>query len=166
MKKFVCGGMLALALCASIRAETLNHAPTGLHLNVPAGWEQKADGDLLVLNNPADDVVVLVFVGTDGTGKDFVLHVVKELEHLVKNPHVTKGPQTEKVNNLTQDYIEGTGTLLEADKWIPKGEKSGETVDWDLTLATGGKEPLVIVAFGKLHDNQKILSAIYASIKK
>ena len=166
MKQVVICGVMALVLSACVRAETLEHGPTGLHLNVPAGWEHKVDGDLLVVSNPAGDVVLLVFVGTDGSGKDFVQHIVKELEHLVKNPVVTKGPNTEKVNNLTQDYIEGTGKLLETDKWIPKGEKAGETVDWDLTLATGGKEPLVVAAFGKLHDNQKVLEAVYASIKK
>ena len=107
-----------------------------------------------------------MFVGSDNSAKDFIEHIVKELEHLVKDPKVSKGPKTEKVNNLTQDYIEGTGSLLDTDKWIPHGEKGGQSVDWDLTLVTGAKAPMVVIAFGNLAANQKTLDALYRSIKK
>jgi hypothetical protein len=166
MNRIIAGCLLSLVLAAGVRAETLEHVQTGLHLDVPAGWVHQAEGDLLLINNPADDVVLIVFVATDASAKEFVDHLIKELEHFVKNPKVTKGPKTEKVNNLTQDYIEGTGTLLEEDKWIPKGEKAGESVDWDLTLVTGSKLPMVVIAFGKLADNQKAIDAVYHSIKK
>ena len=161
---FVC--LLALVIGTGVRAETLEHPESGLKFDVPKGWEHSTEGDLLLATNPADDVVLIVLVATDETSKDFIDHLTKELDHLVKKPKVTKGPTTEKINNLTQSYVEGTGELLDTDKWIPKGEKSGQTVDWDVTLVLGGKKPMVVVAFGKLADNQKTIDAVYRSISK
>ncbi len=166
MKNVLVCCLFAVLLSAGVRAETLEHPQAGLKLDVPAGWEHHVDGDLLIASNPNDDVVLIIYAATDGTAKDFITHIATEMEHLIKNPKVTKGPKTEKVNTLTQDYLEGTGALLEGDKWIPKGEKAGESVDWDLTLVTGAKAPLVVVAFGKLADNQKVIDAVYRSIKK
>jgi hypothetical protein len=166
MRRFTAVCLLALLVCTGIRAETLEHTDTGLKFDVPKGWQHATEGDLLVISNPDDDVVMIALVAEDATAKDFIDHLDKELGHMVKNPKVTKGPTAEKVNNLTQSYVEGKGTLLNTDKWIPKGEKAEETVEWHMTLVLGGKTPLVIIAFGKLADNQKAIEAVYRSIKK
>jgi hypothetical protein len=166
MNKLLTVCLLAMVISTGLRAESLEHPDSGLKIDVPKGWAHDTAEDLLVITNPDDDVVMLVLAASDDTAKAFVDHIDKELDHLMKNPKVTKGPTEEKGNGLTQSYIEGTGVLLDTDKWLPKGEKGGENVEWHLTLVTGGKIPLVVIAFGKLADNKKAIDTIYRSIKK
>jgi len=163
-------GILALLFASvvslSIRAETIEHKDAGLQFDIPEGWKTEQAEDLLIANNEAGDLVVVIFVAKADNAKEFIDGMGAELGKLISDAEVTSGPKEETINELTQEYVEGTGKYADTDKFIPKGEAKDTEIDWHMTVVVGGKKILVAIAFGKLADDGEKVAALYNSIKK
>ncbi|HYF49064.1 MAG TPA: hypothetical protein VEJ63_06650 [Planctomycetota bacterium] len=153
----------ASVLTLSAQAETLQHAESGLQFDVPDGWKHESAEDLLVATNGDGDLVVLIFVAKADSAEEFLKGMGEELGKIIKDAKITEGPKEEKINELTQEFIEGTGKPVGRKA---KGEEDAAEVDWHMTVVHGGKKLMVAVAFGNLTDDGEKVAALYNSIKK
>lgn len=153
--------MVVLGVAVTVQAEPYKHKASGLQFNLPKGWKcaEKQDGQIIIQN--ADKTVHLVGGVIDKkTAKEIFDNVDKFLATLEgwKEVKVTDGPKKEKVNDLQQAWFEGTATVKDDGKDLK--------IEWDLTVVSGGKNPLFLVGMGQLDKNEKVYEKFFESIKK
>lgn len=139
---------------AEAPSDAYTHPESGLEFKIPGRWKVETEGDLMTATHPSGELAVVLFVASEEDAETFFSEIAGELDRFIKNVQFTRDPTEERVNNLTQVYVEGTGTV------------DGESIDFDLTYVLGGRKPMVAVAIGKIDANQKAVTDIYRSIKK
>lgn len=72
---------------------------------------------------------------------------------------VADGPEKETVNGLEQAWYEGTATCK-------NDNGKAESIEWDMTIVSGGKDILFLVGMGKLDDNEEVYEEFFESITK
>ena len=156
-----------LFACSALHAETLTHEEAGLEFTIPDDWGKEQEGDFLLVKTKAEDVVMCFMVGKEAEAAEFLKALGTELDKIMSDVKLdSKEAKQEEGNGLHFTYVEGTGKIKNNEKFIPKGTKAEEEVQWDMTLVTGGKKLLAIVSFGKLDDNSAALTKVWNSIKK
>lgn len=146
---------LALLLAAPASAEVFSHADAGVEFDVPAKWKVEQDGDAMMAMSPKEDAFIIFSVMKGKEVKQFLAGIDKELASWMNNIKVTTDATTEKVNALTQHYMEGTGVLTDG----------GVDVHWDLTLVEGAKKPMFVLAVGANLDGDQV-KKVYSSIRR
>jgi hypothetical protein len=170
MVKLLRSAVLCLAFVfgsVALHAETLTHEEAGLEFTVPDDWGKEQEGDFLLIKTKGEDVVMCFMVGKEAEAAEFLKALGTELDKIMSDVKLdSKEPKHEEANGLHFSYVEGTGKIKNNEKFIPKGKKAEEAVQWDMTMVTGGKKLLAIVSFGKLDDNEAALKKVWDSIKK
>lgn len=132
----------------------MTHAESGLQFTLPEGWKQSQDGNALAAEN-ADGSIVMLFLVTDQKDvKEVSEGIGSIVDETLDKVEVTEDPKEEEINGLTQVWAEGTG------------EYKGEAQDWDISVVVGAKKPMVVLAMGKIGDNEDEINGVYNSIKK
>ncbi|MCB1052902.1 MAG: hypothetical protein H6510_08455 [Acidobacteria bacterium] len=134
--------------------EEFTHQATGIKFTLPAGWSYEQSGDHFEASSPDESVVLLFFAGKHSETEAAMQEAANILDLIMSDAAVTKEATHEKVNNLDQVYLEGTGNV------------EGETIDWDLTMVYGGSSSLAVVALGDIDGMQDTINHIYGSIHK
>ena len=159
--------LMVFGVCSTLRAETLTHPEAALEFTIPDSWSKEQDGDYLVVKNKDEDIVMCFMVGKEAEAAEFMKALGTELDKLLSDAKLdSHEAKHEDVNDVHMTYVTGTGKIKSNEKFIPKGKKADDEVQWDMTLVTGGKKLLAIVTFGKLDDNEAAMSKIWQSIKK
>jgi len=144
----------SLLVLSSFAQETFTHEGSGLQFTLPAGWTYTSAGDHFEAASPDEEVYLLFFVGRDGEAAAAIDAVVEELSGIIHNPTISSEYTEEKVNGLTQVYVEGDGLV------------DGDRIDWDLSLIEGSRKSMVVVAFGAIEENHSTIQRIYRSIRE
>ncbi len=148
-----CLTVLILLLVVPVSADWLTHESTGLELWIPDDWDYEYDGDLLLIQESDQDLLLVVLVSDAGTIEAFTDEMVSLLERYVANPEVTERAEAIEVNGLAHYYMEGTG------------EFEGEAIDWDLTFVVGARKGMVLIGVGDIETHQETLDRIYNSVR-
>lgn len=150
-------GMLAMMIAVTLplfAQETFTHEDSGLSFTLPGGWTYTQEGDHFEAASEDDEVSLLFFVGQGNDVPEMIDAIMDELADIIQKPGVSEEYNEEKINGLTQVYVEGDGYI------------EGERIDWDLTLVLGSDSAMVIVALGEIERFQGMMDRIYNSIRE
>jgi len=151
--------LCVLALCAAWLApvsaqETFTHAESGLSFTLPAGWTYTHEGDHFEASAPDEGLSLLFFVGWGDEVEEVLEGAIDDLASVMDEASITTDPSEEEINGLLQSFVEGDGLV------------DGVRVDWDLTVVTGGRRTMAVVAIGDIEGRQGVIDRIYRSIRR
>ncbi|HEX5746635.1 MAG TPA: hypothetical protein VFZ09_10340 [Archangium sp.] len=140
-------------LAAPALAEEIIHPESGLKFVLPRGWTYSQDGDALIATN-LNGTVSMIFLVTDiDSSADLLDAISQELGDSIQDAQLTNQPVSQQSHGLTLVHAEGIGIC------------GGEACDWDLTLVTGGRKNLFMVAIGDIATNESAIHRVYDSIR-
>lgn len=146
--------IVLFAFMPFLMATTVTHNETGLKFEIPDDWSYEQEDNHFVAISPDESVILYFYVGKFEDVSDLMDNIADQLDGIIESPEIEGEPIEEKINDLTQVYIEGSGYI------------KGKTIDFDLTIVIGGAKPMLIIALGDIESMQETILDIYASVQK
>ena len=149
--------LLVAPAAAPLSAEELNHNEARVKVWIPDGWTQEADEQSLIINDPAEEVMV-VFLVVEGSKIETALDAMEqELASIVENVTSEGEPQEVELNGMPAIVLDGKGTV------------EGEAVDLGIAvLRTPADKALLVFAIAKssaVAKHEKTIEKILSGIK-
>ncbi|PIQ28594.1 hypothetical protein COW36_12520 [bacterium (Candidatus Blackallbacteria) CG17_big_fil_post_rev_8_21_14_2_50_48_46] len=142
---------------APARADWISHEGANVKLYVPDGWKQDVNGDGILVVNPQDESLMVMFWVIDGVDIKAVLDAFgPEFEKIVQDiQYQSEEPGEITINGMQAYYIQGTGQV------------EGEAADWEVAVIMADK-PLIVVSIaqkGAFNRHEATLTKMVKSIK-
>lgn len=156
--KSVLGGSLAVLFLSAtvVRAEDVNHKPSGLKFELPKGWKVKTDGDDIEITDPDDGFSIELSPTDKGDIDEVLKEIDKLIEKEIKDFKVKGEVQKVEVGGLQHVSLGGSGKH--------DGKETHVLVD----IIIGGKKPVVLTAWGPIEKEATIkeIQTFFKSIRK
>jgi hypothetical protein len=136
MKK-ISVSLIVLFSVFGLHAEWKTNKVAGIKVDVPANWKEKKNGPVLELMAPGGNLVIHMEVVQDGAADDKIRAALKKIERFHNQVVITSKtiPEIQNVNDLTIEYVEGTGIT----------KKTNKSADWAIAAATNLKTLIITI---------------------
>lgn len=110
MKNFAKVAVLfsAFLLPAVLFARVIPHHDAGVQITVPDNWTQEIDGDLLMMNDPGEEALLMFLVVEAEQIEDALSALETELENIVTDAEM-EDPQERTLNGMQAIVADGYG---------------------------------------------------------
>jgi hypothetical protein len=129
------------------------HEEAGLEIPIPERWTYHTEDELLVVNDPTDELALLFLTSELQVLERFTDVLIGELARIIEHPEVTNQTASKEVNGLLHFHAAGVGVYKE------------DIVDWDLTFVAGARKSLMAIALGDIEPHRTSIDEIYSNIQ-
>jgi hypothetical protein len=155
MKSLIGITLASLLLVADVAsAEVLTHAGAKVQINVPKGWHQKQDGDVLHISAPSNELQIVFIVLSQSEAKQAFKEMDKAVEDAVGEV------EWERDGKAAEEEINGMPA------WEWNGSAKNETIYVDvLSIDTPSNKNLGVYYFSSGDAEKKYKADIEAIVK-